>query len=87
MTKEADRHERFGARRDGGFYFIHGEIVTARFDVHVVYEKKIDVTAERVQERAGEAEIIASVCTGALMNRMVSYIAKPLVTTPPGELM
>jgi hypothetical protein len=28
-----------------------------------------------------------SVCTGALMYRMVSYIAKPLVTTPPGELM
>ena len=28
-----------------------------------------------------------SVCTGALMYLMVSYIAKPLVTAPPGELM
>ena len=28
-----------------------------------------------------------TVCTGALMYRMVSYTAKPLVTKPPGELM
>ncbi len=28
-----------------------------------------------------------SVCTGDLMNCMVSYMARPLVMTPPGELM
>jgi hypothetical protein len=28
-----------------------------------------------------------SVCTGALMYCMVSYMAKPLVTMPPGELI
>ena len=38
-----------------------------------------------VKARIGQRGAVPmhSVCTGALMNCMVSYIARPLVTTPP----